>query len=128
MQAYKIATTILAQDKSKVTGNGLSDDGNGNVNKSKEACDALTAQNGPLVADGIQNLQKAVELNPTYDDAMQYLNLTYRRKADLDCTDDAARKADLASADQWTQKAMGARKENEKKKEEKNGGGVDMSK
>jgi len=128
MQAYKIATTILAQDRSKVTGNGLADDGNGNVNKSKEACDAITAQNGALVADGIQNLQKAIQINPTYDEAMAYLNLMYRRKADLDCTDDAARKADLSSADEWTQKAMGARKENEKKKEEKVGGGVDMSK
>ena len=44
----------------------------------------------------MQYLKKAVELNPTYDDAMQYLNLTYRRKADLECGDDAARKADLA--------------------------------
>jgi hypothetical protein len=57
---------------------------------------------------------------------MQYLQLTYRRRADLACGDDAARKADLASADEWSQKAMGARKENERKKEEKTGGGVTM--
>ena len=74
----------------------------------------------------MQYLNKAVELNPTYDDAMQYLNLTYRRKADLECGDDAARKADLAQADEWIQKAMGARKINEKKKEEKTQGGVTM--
>jgi tetratricopeptide (TPR) repeat protein len=121
LQAYDQARKILAKD-------GLTDDGNGNVKKTKPACAELQAANGALVTEGLQFLQKAVEINPTYDDAMQYLNLTYRRKADLDCTDDAARKADLASADQWTQKAMGARKENEKKKEEKVGGGVDMSK
>ena len=53
-------------------------------------------QNTQLVAEAMQNLQKAVDINPSYDDAMQYLNLSYRRKADLECTDDNARKADLA--------------------------------
>ncbi len=119
MQAYKNATTILAAD-------GLTDDGNGNVKKSKAACQKLQEANTALVAEGLQYLQKAVEINPNYDDAMQYLNLTYRRKADLECGDDNARKADLAKADEWSQKAMGARKENEKKKEEKTQGGVTM--
>jgi tetratricopeptide (TPR) repeat protein len=119
MQAYKTAVTVLAAD-------GMTDDGNGNVKKSKAACQKLQDANTPLVTEGLTYLQKAVELNPTYDDAMQYLNLTYRRKADLDCTDDATRKADLAKADDWSQKAMGARKANEKKKEEKNAGGVTM--
>jgi hypothetical protein len=44
------------------------------------------------VNEGLQYLTKAVELNPTYDDAMQYLQLTYRRKADLECGDDAAQR------------------------------------
>ena len=119
MQSYKNAQTILAAD-------GLTDDGNGNVKKSKGACQKLQEANNALVADGMDYLQKAVDLNPNYDDAMQYLNLTNRRKADLECGDDNARKADLAKADEWSQKAMGARKENEKKKEEKNSGGVTM--
>jgi tetratricopeptide (TPR) repeat protein len=38
---------------------------------------------GALVDDGIASLKKAIELNPTYDDAMTYLNLLYRRKADM---------------------------------------------
>jgi tetratricopeptide (TPR) repeat protein len=38
---------------------------------------------GPLVAEGITNLQKAIEIKPDYDDAMAYLNLLYRRKADM---------------------------------------------
>ena len=57
---------------------------------------------------------------------MQYLQLTYRRKADLDCGNEAARKADMAQVDMWTQRAMGARKTNELKKEKKLGGGVTM--
>ena len=70
MQAYKNAITILAAD-------GLTDDGNGNVKKSKAACLKLQEANTALVNEGLQFLQKAVEINPTYDDAMQYLNLTY---------------------------------------------------
>jgi tetratricopeptide (TPR) repeat protein len=128
MQSYKNATTILAADKSKKDGNGLQDDGNGNVQKSPDACAKLTAENAPLIKEGLEYLQKAVDINPNYDEAMSYLNLTWRRQADLDCTDDAARKADLAKADEWTQKSMNARKENEKKKEEKLGGGIDTSK
>ena len=86
----------------------------------------LKAANAVTVAEGLQYLEKAVELNKTYDDAMSYLNLTYRRRADLACGDDAARKADLAKADEWSQKAMGARKANEAEKEKKNAGGVTM--
>jgi hypothetical protein len=78
------------------------------------------------VNDGLKNLLKAVELNPNYDDAMQYIQLTYRRKADLECGNDAARKADMAQVDFWTQKAMGTRKMNELNKEKKLGGGVTM--
>jgi tetratricopeptide (TPR) repeat protein len=36
-----------------------------------------------LVDDGIKNLQTAIQLKPDYDDAMTYLNLLYRRKADM---------------------------------------------
>jgi tetratricopeptide (TPR) repeat protein len=117
MQAYKSAVTILAAD-------GSTDDGNGNVKKSKGACQKLQAANTSLVAEGLEVLQKAVQINPNYEEAMTYLNLMERRKADLECGDDAARKADLALADDWTQKAMGARKANELKKEQKLGGGV----
>jgi hypothetical protein len=97
------------------------------VKKSKAACLKLQEENTPLVNEGIEFLDKAVDLNPTYDDAMQYLQLTYRRKADLECGNEAARKADMAQVDQWIQKAMGARKENELKKEQKAGGGVTMN-
>jgi len=44
---------------------------------------AYTQKYGPLVDDGIASLRKAVEVNPQYDDAMTYLNLLYRRKADM---------------------------------------------
>jgi tetratricopeptide (TPR) repeat protein len=111
-EAYKNATTILGAA-------GMQDDGNGNPKKSKEVCAKLVAANTQLVDEALKYLQQAVNINPTYDDAMQYLNLTYRRKADLECGDDAARKADLAQADEWVQKATGARKANEAAKEKR---------
>jgi tetratricopeptide (TPR) repeat protein len=37
---------------------------------------------GPSVDEGIDCMQHAMDLRPDYDDAMAYLNLLYRRKAD----------------------------------------------
>src|SRR5712692_5993543 len=42
-----------------------------------------TAKYGSLVEEGITYLQKSIQLKPDYDDAMAYLNLLYRRKADM---------------------------------------------
>jgi tetratricopeptide (TPR) repeat protein len=117
--AYKNAITILAAD-------GLTDAGDGNPKKSKGACQKLQEANTDLVNEGLQYLNKAVALNPNYDDAMQYLQLTYRRKADLECGNPAALKEDMAQVDMWIQKAMGARKINEEKKEKATQGGVSM--
>jgi tetratricopeptide (TPR) repeat protein len=41
------------------------------------------AKCGALVDEGIADLQKAIQLKPDYDDAMGYLSLIYRRKADM---------------------------------------------
>ena len=118
-QAYKNAVQILGEQ-------GLQDDGNGNVKMNKATCAKIKAANQTLVDEAMKYLNAAVEINPNYDDAMQYLNLNYRRKADLECPNDAARKDDLAQADQWVQKAIGARKANEAAKEKKAAGGVVM--
>ncbi len=37
---------------------------------------------GPVIDEGIEALKHAIQLRPVYDDAMAYLNLLYRRKAD----------------------------------------------
>jgi tetratricopeptide (TPR) repeat protein len=105
---------------------GMTDDGEGNVKMPKKACQALAEQNTPLVNEGIDYLQKAVDIRPSYDDAMAYLQLTYRRKADLECGNDSARKADMALVDQWREKAMNTRKENEEKKSNAATSGVTM--
>ncbi|WP_263355707.1 tetratricopeptide repeat protein [Acidicapsa ligni] len=102
---------------------GVNDDGVGNVKAMvKSTCSEIQKQNGPLVEEGLKYLNLAVQNRPNYDDAMQYLNLVYRRKADVDCGDEAARKADVDSATDWSHKAMGTRKENEAKKDKGPGG------
>jgi tetratricopeptide (TPR) repeat protein len=53
---------------------------------------------GPLVEEGIENLKKAMELRSDYDEAMAYLNLLYRQKADMETTAEA-RAADTKMAD-----------------------------
>jgi tetratricopeptide (TPR) repeat protein len=120
LEHYKNTVPILAAD-------GLVDDGEGNKKMTKGACAKIKAANTDLVNEAMKFLTKAIDLNPNYDDAMTYLQLDYRSKANLDCPNDEARKADLALADQWVQKAMGARKTNELIKEKKlDRGGVTM--
>jgi len=46
------------------------------------------AKYGPIIDEGITALQKAISVRPDYDDAMAYLNLLYRRKADTVATAD----------------------------------------
>jgi tetratricopeptide (TPR) repeat protein len=104
---------------------GINDDGAGNVKAPKKVMEPLKAQNAPLVEEGLQYLSQAVANRPNYDDAMAYLNLIYRRKADVDWGNEAARKDDIAKADEWRTKAMGTRKANEEKKD-KGPGGITM--
>jgi len=62
-----------------------------NLKKQVKDTDALPAtlrpdyitKCGPMVDEGIGDLQKAIQIRPDYDDAMGYLNLLYRLKADM---------------------------------------------
>ena len=55
------------------------------------------------------SLQKAIEIDPQYDDAMAYLNLLYRQAADaVDSPDDY--KKNIADADLWVQRALETKK------------------
>ena len=101
---------------------GIIDDGEGNVKAPKNVMETLRAQNGPLVEEGLQYLNQAVENRANYDEAMSYLNLIYRRKADVDYGNADAVKADIAAAKDWASKAMGVRKANEAKKSQGPGG------
>ncbi len=69
----------------------------------------LTARYGTVLDSGLRALQKALEINPQYDDAMAYMNLLIRERADL--RDTAVEcKQDVAIADEWVQKALATKK------------------
>jgi hypothetical protein len=104
---------------------GVNDDGEGNVKAPKKVMDQIKEENSALVEEAIQYLNQALANRANYDDAMAYMNLAYRRKADLDYGDEAARKEDVAQAKEWSSKAMGTRKANEEKKD-KGPGGITM--
>jgi len=106
-------------------GANINDDGEGNVKAPKKVLQALSEENSALVSEGLDYLNQAIANRSNYDDAMTYLNLMYRRKADVDYANPADVKADVAAAKDWTAKAMGARKENEEKKN-KGPGGITM--
>jgi tetratricopeptide (TPR) repeat protein len=101
---------------------GVTDDGEGNVKAPKKVMEGLKQENAPLVDEGLQYLNQAIANRANYDDAMSYMNLLYRRKADVDYGDADAVKADVAAAKDWSSKAMGTRKENEAKKNKGPGG------
>ncbi len=65
----------------------------------------LAEKNLAVVQEGVEVLEKAIELRPNYADAMAYLNLLLRQRADLQ-SDRELRTADLDSADTWNKKAV----------------------
>lgn len=78
--------------------------------KDKKLCTDVQDKNQQKVQEGIDDLNKAIQLRKDYDDAMAYLNLLFREKADIECGDADARKQDLATADDWVTKTMATKK------------------
>ena len=108
-QAHEDLLTILQPA-------GLNDDGEGNVKAPKKLMEQVKQETAPLVDEGLQYLLEANANRANYDDAMAYLNLMYRSKADVDFGDAKAVKEDLAQAEMWRSKAMATRRLNEEKK------------
>jgi len=77
--------------------------------KDKKVKADLQEKYSAVIDDGIKNLQKALDIDPNYDDAMAYMNLLVREKADLDDSNDQY-KADIDTADKWVQKALDTKK------------------
>lgn len=95
--------------------------------KDKKDCETLTTQNQDLIRDGMEKLNKAIDLRKDYDDAMAYINLMYREKAAIECGDADARQADLKTADDWVTKAMDVKKAKAEKQSKQGGIVVDQN-
>jgi tetratricopeptide (TPR) repeat protein len=72
-------------------------------------------EQGMVIDEGLGNIDKALALNPDYDDAMTYKNLLYLLKADRASNDEDKKKL-TAMADEWFNKSLETRKKNAEKK------------
>jgi CubicO group peptidase (beta-lactamase class C family)/Tfp pilus assembly protein PilF len=77
--------------------------------KDKKVRAEVAAKNGPIVDEGFKDLDKALQIDPEYDDAMAYENLLYRQKADLEDSPEAYR-ADIEAADNFFARTLETRK------------------
>lgn len=78
--------------------------------KDKKLCAKLRDESDGIIQDGMDSLNKAIQMREDYDDAMAYMNLLYREKADRECDQPDQRAADLKTADDWVDKTMAAKK------------------
>jgi Tfp pilus assembly protein PilF len=74
-----------------------------------KARQALAQENGALIDEGLQHLEEAVKIDPLYDDAMAYINLLYRQKADISDTKQQYEEY-ITLAENWNDRVLEARK------------------
>jgi tetratricopeptide (TPR) repeat protein len=96
--------------------------------KDLKKCEEFKAQYQDEIEEGISMLNKALELQKDYDDAMVYINLLYRERADLHCGDKEAHDADEKTADEWVEKAKASRQAKADKAKEQHGIVLDQPK
>jgi tetratricopeptide (TPR) repeat protein len=70
----------------------------------------LRARYSQVVDQGIQSLEKALAINPQYSDAMAYMNLLIRERADL-ADSKAEYTGQVAIADDWVHRALAAKQQ-----------------
>jgi len=93
--------------------------------KDKKVRDELKAQYGPVIDAGLASLDKALQIDPDYDDAMAYENLLIRERADL-MDSKADYEAQIKIADGWIEKNLATKKKKAEEKSKKAGGGITM--
>jgi tetratricopeptide (TPR) repeat protein len=96
--------------------------------KDKKLCAKLRDDGGAVIQDGLDSLNKAIQLRQDYDDAMAYVNLLYRERADRECDLPDQRVDDLKTADEWVDKTMAAKKAKAEKQAGPNGITMDQPK
>lgn len=69
----------------------------------------LRSKFGYLVHDGIENLSRALAVDPQHDASMAYMNLLIRERASLADTAEACA-ADIATANDWVQRSLAAKR------------------
>jgi len=90
--------------------------------KDKKAREQLKADWMPKLDSGIDAEKQALKADPDYENAMAYMNLLIRYRADLLNTSDEYKKA-VDEADKWLYKSLDTQKKNAEKKANAAAGG-----
>lgn len=101
---------------------GMKPDAPGPI-KDKKKLEELRAKNWDSVEKGIEYLNKAINLDNEYDDAMAYINLLYRERADLQ-PNEKLYDEDIEKADNWVEKSLSIKKIKAAREADKHPGGV----
>ena len=90
--------------------------------KDKKIKAVLKAEWEPVINEGLKDLDKTLDINPDYDDAMSYENLLIRERAFLA---DSKEEYDqqVKKAEWWLDKSLATKKEKEEKKAAKQASG-----
>jgi tetratricopeptide (TPR) repeat protein len=73
--------------------------------KDPKVRDELKAKYQQTINDSIEDLKKCLSIDKENEDAMSYMNLLLRKKADLEDSPEAS-KADIAQAEDWSNKSL----------------------
>jgi tetratricopeptide (TPR) repeat protein len=93
--------------------------------KDKKIREELKAKWMPILDEGVQDMTKALQIDKNYDDAMAYMNLLIRYRADLlDTPEEYKKQSEIA--DDWVNKSMEAKRLNAEKKEKAAQNGTKM--
>lgn len=101
---------------------GMKPDAPGPI-KDKKKLEELRSKNLDAVEKGIEYLDKAIQIDKEYDDAMAYINLLYRERADLR-ENQVDYQKDIEVADNWVEKSLNIKKIKAAREAEKGGGGI----
>jgi tetratricopeptide (TPR) repeat protein len=75
-----------------------------------EGCSDVRSRFLPEIDSGIAMLNKAISLRKDYVDAMTYMDMLYRLRAELECGSKKNFKADIKQSNEWADRAAAARK------------------
>ncbi len=88
--------------------------------KDKKVKEELKDKYTPTIEEGLSDLQKALDIDKEYEDAMSYTSLLIRERADLlDNPDDYKKQVEVA--DGWIQKALDTKKLKQSRQPANNG-------
>ena len=76
----------------------------------KAECWEVRSASESAIKDGMEMLTNAIERRPDYDDAMAYMNLMYRERANIQCSDPTSYQSDVDAADHWVDMVMAVKR------------------